>query len=308
MEIQQLRYFVEVARKLNFTRAAESCHVAQPTLSQQLRKLETELGGPLFHRLGRRILLTDLGDALLPRAVRLLQIHKETLDEAGSRSDGGGIVRFGSTLTIAPYLFPNLCGSLAETHPTVGMEIREDFTENLLQDLKEGVLDFAILATPVGESAMLSRTVHREPFLAVLPQGHALSKQRNVSIHDLLQEKFLPLSQIHCAGKQIGKLCRSGKKAARMEIQCHQIESILRLVETGNGVTILPRMAVFKCMGRRLEIRSLKLSRAHREIAIVHHRDRYLGTSARQIMTAIEIAFAKLEPRNPETKKDRDHA
>lgn len=295
MEIQQLKYFVTVAKELNFTRAAGICHVAQPSLSQQVQKLESELGGPLFHRMGRRILLTDLGEALLPRARRILQLHKETLHEASERSAGGGTVRFGAILTIAPYLFPPVSSAIKRGTKAPHTDAKEDFTENLLKDLRDGQLDFAIMAAPIEEPGLLSRVLKREPFLAVLPKGHDLLKQKEIALEDLLQDNFLPLSYIHCAGKQISELCAIGGGIRPTGIQCAQIETILRLVAQGSGVTILPKMALTTTHGRRLEFRPLKQRNAHRDIVLVQHQDRYLGSSARSMMTVVEKALQKME-------------
>lgn len=178
MEFQQIRYFVSVARERNFTRAAAACHVAQPSLSAQIQKLERELGGPLFHRLGRRIRLTELGESLLPRAKRMLHLQQETLHEASERFNGGGSVRFGATLTMAPYLIQSVASWNNQNETAVELEAHEDFTENLLDKLREGDLDFAVMSTPIEEAGMLTRLLTTEPFLAVLPKEHHLLKKK----------------------------------------------------------------------------------------------------------------------------------
>lgn len=294
MEIRQISYFVTVAHELNFTRAAEICHVAQPSLSQQIKKLESELGGPLFHRLGRRIRLTDLGDALLPRAEHILQLHQETLHEASERSHGGGSARFGAILTIAPYLV-HLVAQEAETNPKpIQLEAHEDFTENLLKKLQDGVLDFAIMSTPVEEPGMLTKVIAKEPFVAVLPNGHPLLERESIRLTDLLDEPFLPLSYIHCAGKQISDLCSLGGKSPQSKMQCTQIETILRLVERGSGVTILPQMALSRLDGKGLAHRYLAGQAPTREIALVHHQDRYISPAARHLIRIVEATVRQI--------------
>lgn len=296
MEIQQIRYFVRVAEELNFTRAAEVCHVAQPSLSQQIQKLERELGGPLFHRLGRRIRLTDLGEALLPRAERLLQLHKETLHEASERVSGQSKVRFGAILTIAPYLIHRAAESAAINAPDTQLEADEDFTDNLLAKLRDGVLDFAIMSTPVEEAGMLCRVVATEPFIAVLPQSHKLESKKTIRLNELLEEPFLPLSSIHCAGKQISELCSISGAPIRAQVQCSQIETILRMVEQGAGVTILPQMALTQLEGKKLSFRPLEEASPRRDIALVHHQDRYLGPAAQSMIKIVEASVKKLCP------------
>lgn len=294
MEIQQIKYFASVAKELNFTRAAESCRVAQPSLSQQIQKLERELGGPLFHRLGRKVRLTELGEALLPRAERMLQLHQETLREANERSAGGGTIRFGAILTIAPYLLHEIMlANLACPNPAK-FEATEDFTENLLHELRNGTLDFAIMSTPIEEPAMLCRVLAKEPFMAVLPQSHHLSNQKELSLNQLLEEPFLPLSYIHCAGKQISDLCRIGGKIPDASMQCSQIETILRLVEQGAGVTILPQMALAGFHSKQLISRKLTSGSPQREIVLVQHQDRYLSSAARNLIQTIEKSAQKI--------------
>ena len=290
MEIQQIRYFVKVAHEQNFTRAAEACRVAQPSLSQQIQKLEGELGGPLFHRLGRRIRLTDLGEALLPRAERLLQLHGETLREAKGLTVGGGRVRYGAILTMAPYLIHLVAGAATETGLKAELEVHEDFTANLLHKLREGELDFAVMSTPVDEPGMLCRVVETEPFVAVLPQGHRLLEASVVPLGALLDEPFLPLSYIHCAGRQMSEACRIDGKRPRAVTRCTQIETILNLVEQGVGVTLLPQMALGRLHGKRLGFRHLEGGGPTREIALVQHQDRYINPACRAVIGLVEEA------------------
>lgn len=294
MEFQQLRYFVEVARLRNFTRAAEVCLVAQPSLSQQIQKLERELGGPLFHRLGRQIVLTDLGEAMLTKAERLLQQREDALKEAEERVAKGGVVRFGSILTMAPYLVPRVVALSKRRSLSAGFEIAEDFTENLLRKLKAGELDFAIMSTPVDEPGMLVRVIAREPFVAVMPASHGLARKQKVTLDALFAEPFLPLSHIHCAGQQIRDLCQIKRRQPSAAIQSSQIETILRLVEQGVGVTILPHMAVAGMKRRGLVFKPLVGRDLYRDIALVQHQDRYISNSSRAFIGLIEESLQEL--------------
>jgi len=290
MEFQQIRYFVSVARELNFTRAAAVCRVAQPSLSAQIQKLERELGGPLFHRLGRRIRLTELGESLLPRAERMLHLQQETLHEASERAKRGGNVRFGATLTMAPYLIQSVAKWNKQNEMAVELEAHEDFTENLLGKLREGDLDFAVMSTPIEEAGMLTRLLTTEPFVAVLPEEHHLLKKKSITIQDLLSEDYLPLSEIHCAGKQINDLCRISSEHSQSKMQCAQIETILNLVQQGAGVTILPQMALATAHQRNLVFRNIEPKAPQRDIVLVHHQDRYLSPSARKLIAVVDEA------------------
>lgn len=297
MELQQLRYFVSVATQRNFTRAAALCNVAQPSLSQQIRKLELELGAPLFHRQGRRVVLTELGNTLLPKAKNCLQQHDDILRLASDSAGGGALVRFGSILTMAPYLVPRLFGDVGPDG-SPPFEVTEDFTANLLRRLMDGELDFAIMSSPVHEPNLLAKVIAREPFVAVVPAGHELSNAAAVDIASLLAGPFLPLSSIHCAGEQIREVCGIQPSEPKATFHSSQVETILRLVEQGLGVTLLPKMAVLNTRFR-VKMIPVKPPVPMRDIVLVHHPDRYLSHSARRLIEVIEFTIGNLNAPAP---------
>ena len=285
MEIQQIRYFLAVAELRNFTRAAERCHVAQPSLSKQIKKLESELGGPLFHRLGRRIVLTEQGELLEPKAKQIMMIHENAIQEVSDSFAGGGTVAFGAIMTIAPYLVPELLKALGSDQST-SLRIEENFTEALIEKVRRGRLDFAIMSSPVDEPDLMVRTLGRERFVAVMPRSHPLMEKPELHLSDLFEQPFLELSNIHCAGKQINELCRlsSGKK--NTVFMSSQIETIRRLVRQGRGVTILPQMALDP--DSELGVREFANARPERGITLVQHPDRYLSSSARRLIDLLQ--------------------
>lgn len=279
-----MRYFASVARHRNFTRAAEECHVSQPALSIQIKKLEQELGGPLFHRQGRQIVLTNVGKRLESRAESLLLLHQSTLDELRDEVVSGGEAHFGATLTIAPYLIPYVVSHASEEDiPPFSMQ--ENFTEGLLTSILEGTLDFALMSTPIEEPRLLLKVIAREPFVLVMPADHPLAKRRKVVTADVRKERFLPLSQIHCAGRQISAFYDAGKKAT---FESAQIDTILKLVNKGQGVSLLPKMAVLGSLDETLCYREISDAKVERDISMVHHPDRYLSESVRKLMALIE--------------------
>lgn len=292
MELQQLRYFTQVAHFHNFTRAAQACRVAQPSLSLQIQKLEQQLGGPLFHRQGKRTVLTELGTVLLPQAIKILQLHEDTLNAANEHVGKGGMVRFGAILTIAPYLIPKLFQG-DQAQPLPQCEVFEDFTENLLRKLKHGELDFAIMSTPVNEPGLLVKVIAQEPFVALLPKAHPLSRKRSLKLEDIYKHPFLPLSQIHCAGQQISELCQFSQAQMQTTFKSTQIETILRLVAQGAGITILPKMAVADLQRKDVITRTISHQPMSRDIALVHHQDRYLGKSTHTIIKRIQTTLKK---------------
>ncbi len=281
MEIQQIRYFLAVAELRNFTRAAERCHVAQPSLSKQIKKLESELGGPLFHRLGRRIVLTEQGALLESKAKQIMMIHENAIQEVNDSFATGGTVAFGAIMTIAPYLVPELLKALG-SEQTTSLRIEENFTEALIEKVRRGRLDFAIMSSPVDEPDLMVRTLGRERFVAVMPRDHPLMEKAALHLSDLLEQPFLELSNIHCAGKQINELCQLSTGKQNTVFMSSQIETIRRLVRQGRGVTILPQMALDE--NTDLGVREFADACPERNITLVQHPDRYLSSSARKLI------------------------
>ncbi|MDQ8201861.1 LysR family transcriptional regulator [Pelagicoccus sp. SDUM812003] len=290
MELQQLRYFVAVSKHRNFTRAAEECRVSQPALSMQIQKLEGALGGPLFHRQGRKIVLTGLGERLLSKAENLLLLHQSAIDELRDEVVSGGVAQFGATLTIAPYLIPYVV-SHADRDDIPPFRMEENFTEGLLDRILDGSLDFALMSTPVEIASLMVKVVAREPFVLVMPSDHRLSRKGKISMDDALKEPFLPLSQIHCAGRQISEFYSKRENQPRSQFESAQIDTILKLVGKGLGVTLLPKMAVLGSLDESLCYRYIHGVKLDREISMVHHPDRYLSDSARKMMTLIETCL-----------------
>lgn len=286
MEIQQIRYFLAVAELRNFTRAAERCNVAQPSLSQQIKKLEQELGGPLFHRMGRRILLTEQGELLVGKAKTILLEHENAIQQVSDSFQNSRTVTLGAIMTIAPYLVPALLKELGPSECSA-LRIEENFTEALIEKVRRGRLDFAIMSSPLKEPDLMVQVLGRERFLAVMPINHPLNtRPGKVTLSELVKEPFLELNNIHCAGKQIHEICQLSSGSQNTVFLSSQIETIRRLVIEGRGVTILPRMSLHghDDLGVK-EIEGLTLER---EITLVQHPDRYLSQSAQALLKKLK--------------------
>ena len=235
MEMQQIRYLLAVADLRNFTRAAERCHVAQPSLSQQIKKLEQALGGPLFHRMGRRVLLTEQGALLEKKARRILLEHENAIQQVTDSFQSNHSISFGAIMSMAPYLIPELLADL-EGVDRAALLIEENFTEALIEKVRQGLLDFAIMSSPIEASDLLVQVLGREHFVAVLPLSHPLYEAgRSVTLEQLLQEPFLELSQLHCAGRQIQEICQLASGQRNTVFRSSQIETIRRLVAIGRA-------------------------------------------------------------------------
>ncbi len=245
MEIHQLRYFCAVARHGTFTRASEVEHVAQPSLSQQILKLEAELGSRLFDRLPRSAKLTVFGEAFLPKAERILrdleEAKTELLEMAGHEK---GDVALGIIPTIAAYLLPRLLKGFSARHPLIAVRVVEDITPTLLQRLHQGTIDLAVVALPIPGRELMSTELLEERFYAVLPENHSRAARKSVSLADLNREPFLLLKEGHCFRDSLIAACHKSKMSPKVVFESGQFATILAMVSAGMGVSAVPAMAV----------------------------------------------------------------
>jgi LysR family transcriptional regulator, hydrogen peroxide-inducible genes activator len=281
MELHQLRYFVAVAQTGNFTRAAERCHVSQPSLSQQVLKLERRLGQPLLNRLGRRAVLTDAGRLLLDRATAILA----AVDEAERRlADGdgapGGRLAVGAIPTIAPYLLPPALEGFGRRCPGVELAVQEDVTRNLVAAVVEGELDLAVVALPIAEERLHLEPVLTEALLVAAPRGHPLTRRRQITLQDLNAERFILLNEMHCLGEQVLSLCRAHDCQPIIACRSAQIATVQALIALGQGVSLLPEMACRADPGKRLVYRPVANAESRRTIAAAWHRHSYHSPAA----------------------------
>ena len=245
MEVHQLRYFCAVAHHGTFTRASEAEHVAQPSLSQQILKLEAELGARLFDRLPRSAKLTVFGKAFLPKAERILRELDEAKTELRdmSRNEKGEVI-VGIIPTIAAYLLPRLLSDFTLRHPLVTIKIVEDITAALMQRLHEGTIDMAVVALPIAGSELASVELFEERFYAVIPEKHRLAARASISLADLDREPFLLLKDGHCFRDGLIAACQKAKMSPSVVFESGQFATILAMVASGMGVSAVPAMAV----------------------------------------------------------------
>lgn len=288
MEVHQLRYFVAVAEAGSFTRAAERCLVAQPSLSQQIQKLERELRRPLFDRLGKRVRLTEAGEELLGRARAILSTLDETrqaLDRA--TTPGRGRVRVGAIPTVGPYLLPPALAHFLKRYPAAQLEYREDVTAELVRALHEGDLDLAVLALPVDDPSLRAEPLLTEELLAALPMGHRLTRRRALRLDDLAAEPFILLGDMHCLTGQVTAYCRASF-VPRVACRCVQLATIEQLVGLGLGVSLLPAMACPAATEGTIVCRPLR-EPPTRTIAVARHSHRCLGATAELFLAELAV-------------------
>jgi LysR family hydrogen peroxide-inducible transcriptional activator len=247
MELHQLRYFCAVAESGSFSRAAEHSHVAQPSLSQQILKLEDELGARLFDRLGRSVRLTDVGKAFLPRARTVLRELEAAKGDVVERKDSvAGVLTVGVIPTIAPYFLPARLTSFTRQFPQARVTVIEEITPVLLDRLRASTVDVAILALPIRGHEFDTFALLTERLFAALPKKHALASRRSLNLKDLRKEPFLLLRDGHCFRDTAFAACDRARLNPQIIFESGQFSSILSMVGTGMGVSIVPEMAIDK--------------------------------------------------------------
>ncbi len=245
MEIHQLRYFVAVAEEGSFSRAAAKVRVAQPSLSQQIRKLEAEVGQPLFDRLPRSVVLTEAGHCLIDYARQILASIVEArrcVDEL--KGEVAGELAVGAIPTIAPYVLPGLVRKFQEHYPQVTLEIVEDVTEGITRRVEAGELDVALASTCQPSSTLRRESLGNEPLLALVPEGHPLAKKTLVELDDLKSQRFLLLHEMHCLSQQVHHLLEGRHLQPEIALAGSQLGTIVNMVAAGIGVSIVPQLMV----------------------------------------------------------------
>ncbi len=246
MTLTEMRYIVALARERHFGRAAEACHVSQPTLSVALKKVEGQLGAALFERTASDVRITALGERIVAQARRVLEeaVRLEEIAEA-TGDPMSGQLRVGIIYTIAPYLLPQLIPALHQHAPKMPLFLKEDFTGNLVPALKAGELDVIVIALPFAEPGLVAQPVYGEPFRVVVPASHPWVGRQEVAADDLDGQNLLLLGQGNCFRDQVLESCPrlAGDDALDHAIEGSSLETIRYMVASGAGVAVMPSSA-----------------------------------------------------------------
>ena len=246
MTLTEMRYLVALARECHFGRAAEACHVSQPTLSVAIKKVEGQLGAALFERSAAEVRITALGERIVAQARRVLE-EAVRLDEiAGSGRDPmSGPLRVGVIYTIAPYLLPQLIPALHRQAPAMPLFLKEDFTANLIPALKAGELDVIIIALPFAEPGLVAQAVYDEAFRVVVPAQHPWAQRSAIPADELDGQNLLLLGQGNCFRDQVLESCPRLTEPDALEhsLEGSSLETIRYMVASGAGVAVMPSTA-----------------------------------------------------------------
>jgi DNA-binding transcriptional LysR family regulator len=297
MEMHQLTYFESVSRHLHFTRAAQELNVAQPSVSQQIRKLEHELGAPLFHRMKRHVTLTEAGKTFLPHARAVLQRLEEARLEVQELSGlRKGTLAVGAPPSVGTHLLPRALAAFSRRYPGILLSFREAGSRTLVALLEEGELDLAVVIQPIRHPALETQPLLEEELLLVVPSTHHLATDghQRVRIGQLKQERFVLLREgAYDLRDQTLAACRRAGFEPQVALDGGEMDSMLRFVAAGIGLGILPAMVVSEIQPSNdanvVVLRRLQ-PRLTRALVIARRRDRYFSAAAREFTTVLEEA------------------
>ncbi|WP_019341364.1 hydrogen peroxide-inducible genes activator [Stutzerimonas stutzeri] len=248
MTLTELRYIVTLAQESHFGRAAERCHVSQPTLSVGVKKLEDELGVLIFERTKSAVRLTPVGEGIVTQAQKVLEQAQSIreLAQAG-KNQLAAPLKVGAIYTVGPYMFPHLIPQLHRVAPDMPLYIEENFTHVLRDKLRTGELDAIIIALPFQEADVLTLPLYDEPFYVLMPANHPWSKKDTIDSEMLNDKSLLLLGEGHCFRDQVLEACpttRKGEAPSHTTVESSSLETIRHMVASGLGVSILPLSAV----------------------------------------------------------------
>ena len=296
--LRQLQYVVAVADELSFHRAAARCHVSQPTLSAQLAQVEDALSVTLFERSHKRVLVTAAGHDVVDRARRLILGADEILQATQRISNPlSGTIRLGVIPTISPYLLPSTTPTLRRKLPRLRIAWVEEKTDVLVRKLRDGELEGAVIALEAEVGDVVREVIAKDPFMVVVPQGHALTARRGpVAQAELRGEELLLLDEGHCFRDQALEAC-STARVREGEFRATSLSTLVQMVAGGAGITLIPALAVAAEARRaRLHVRPLGGQGAHRTIAVIWRKHSPVEPTLHAVATALRAAYPVYRP------------
>lgn len=307
MTFVQLEYIIAVDTWRHFATAAGHCYVSQPTLSMQIQKVEEELGVKIFDRSKQPVIPTEMGIELIEQARRIIA-EKNRMDEIVKQKKGilSGELRIGIIPTLAPYLLPLFVQSFMKKYPQVKLVVNEMMTDMIITRLREGRIDMGILATPLQENGIKEYVLFYEELMAYVSKKNAAYKKTYVLPQDINPDKLWLLEEGHCFRSQIVNLCelkRASRDSSPFEYEAGSIETLRRMVELNDGITILPELATMDMSSRQQNlIRYFKKPSPMREVSIVVHRDfvkkKLIEVLRHEIITSIPEKIRKNKQHN----------
>ena len=293
MNLRALQYFVKLAEMQHFSRAAEACHVSQPTLSTQIMKLEEELGVQLVERIPRKVKLTPVGLEIAGRARHILRdIDQVRLAARRSRDPETGVLRLGIFPTLAPYLLPHVVPGIRQRFPELKLQLAEEKTGDILRLLDDGELDAALLALPLDDDGLEVEILFEEPFMLAMPRSHPLTDKADIQLDDLDGRELLLLTDGHCLRDHALEVCTLAGAREHVDFHATSMETLRQMVAADVGITLMPILAVKPpiAITENMVLRPFARPAPSRTIALVWRRSSPLG----ELMQNLAVCLRKL--------------
>lgn len=293
MELHQIQYFIAVAETGGFSRAARRCRVTQPSLSQAIMKLETELGHRLFDRVGRSVKLTAVGTALLPRAQRVLTEVQSIRDGTADVDAGAGRLAVGMIPTLAPFLLPAALRRFRRRFPKATVEVVEHTTDHLLQGMVSFELDVCFFALPTTHPLIEVETLFAEQLVLAIPPGHALASQDAPVLDMLRGVPFIALNEEHCLSQQVDRFCYERHVHPHVVCRSANLSTVQSCVAAGLGVALVPAMMAESDRTRTCIYRPLADASPRRTIVAGWHARRSRGKLVGEFVQCVRDVHGK---------------
>ncbi len=296
MTLNELKYIVAVAIERHFGHAAERCFVSQPTLSVAIRKIETELGVKLFERGQGEVKVTPIGQRIVSQAQQVIEESNAIIKIAAQgQNQLKGTIRFGGMLSVGPILYPSFIPELIRSVPEMPLYIETDNSRNLLERLRQGNLDIALISLPIDEPSLETRLLYTEPLVAILPKNHYLSSEKKLRLEQLEGERILLLNHSHCLRDLVITACPTAQKVPDSDkkenypLEADSLINIAYMVAANLGISIVPSSAAasFPLTKTLIDVREFSKNVPHQQIALAWRRSYHRYEAVEKIAETI---------------------
>ena len=299
MHLHQLKYFVSIVETGSVTKAAERCFISQPSISQQLSKLEDSIGKKLFARIKGKLVLTDAGQVMYEQAQKILADVEEAKHRVSDLDDQtGGSVSIGILPTLAPFILPSTLMALSEKYPHAVVTVREEISEAIVDAALRGEVDILLEVLPFDDARFDVEALFSDEFFVAVHREEPLAKLDEIDVERLDGVPFILLEDIHCLARQIEEYCFNKQIMPKVLFQASQLATVKQLVELRYGVSILPRISINNEADSAIRYIKLQGEQAAREVVLATARDRYLSPAAKYFASTVRRQY-QTEPEQP---------
>lgn len=292
MHLHQLKYFVSIVDTGSITKAAERCFISQPSISQQLGKLEDSIGKKLFSRVKGKLILTEAGQVMYKQAQKILCDVEEAKHQVSDLDDTrGGTVAIGILPTLAPFMLPHTLLALSEKYPEATVTVREEISESIVDAAGRGEIDILIEVLPVEEACLNIEPLFADEFYVAVHQDSPFAERNVIPIEELDGVPFILLEDIHCLARQIEKYCFDKRFMPKALFQASQIATVKHLVELNYGISILPKISIDDATDAAIRYVKLEGDVPTRKVVLATAKDRYISPAAEHFVSVVKDRY-----------------